>query len=245
MTNLSLDFRRSVRPAAFTLLEILLVVAIAGVLAALLLPALGKMKSSGNRLKCLANLRQIGAAFSQYAADHDGRVVKARDYSGWVEGPDGGWPESWVSNLSPYLTDGRKYEGTPETTSRAFQCPEGKDAEWNATSYLANIFLGGFRDPELGVRLELPDLYNPRRLANCVQPSKCVIVADGNPVTQGFLEFEIWNKEALGQLATRHEGTANLLFADGHVENCRPGQLTPDQVVEMFTWNGLEWWPAF
>ena len=86
MTNPPLAIRRSsVRPAAFTLLEILLVVALAGILAALLFPALGKMKSSGNRLKCLANLRQIGTAFSQYAADHDGWVVKARDYSGWVE----------------------------------------------------------------------------------------------------------------------------------------------------------------
>ncbi len=245
MTTNRPEFPRVSPAGAFTLVEMLLAVAIIGVLMALLFPVVENLKTNGNQVKCMANLRQIGVAFGQYAADNDGRIVKARDYSDWVEGPDGGWPNSWVSNLNPYLADDKRYDGTPATTAKAFQCPSGKDADWNSVSYLANIFLGGFRDPELGIRLNLPDIYNPRRITNCLQPSKCVIVADGDPIKQGFLEFEIWNREALVQLDTRHGGTANLLFADGHVENCRPGQLSAETVVELFTWKGLEWWPAY
>lgn len=229
---------------AFTLMELLVTIALAGTLAALLFSVLGRMKTNGNQMKCLVNLRQIGVAFGQYSAENDGKVVKARDYSGWVNGPDGGWPESWVSNLNPYLMGGEKYDGTSATTSRVFQCPDGKKAEWNSVSYLANIFLGGFRDPELGVRLGLSEIYNPRRMTTSSYPSKCVIVADGNPVKQGFLEFEIWNKAALDQLDARHDEAANLLFADGHVESCRIALLSEQQVVEYFTWNGLQWWPA-
>lgn len=60
--------------AAFTLVELLVVISTIGVLAALLLPALLRAKDMSYKAVCLSNLRQMGIAIHTYAADHDGRI---------------------------------------------------------------------------------------------------------------------------------------------------------------------------
>ncbi len=61
--------------AAFTLVELLAVVAIIGLLAALVLPALRNALVQGRRAKSVVQLHQIGVAFCSYAADHDGLLA--------------------------------------------------------------------------------------------------------------------------------------------------------------------------
>jgi prepilin-type N-terminal cleavage/methylation domain-containing protein len=56
---------------AFTLVEMLVVLAIIGILAAILLPAIAKSKPRAQRVACLANLHQIGTAFHIFAHEHD------------------------------------------------------------------------------------------------------------------------------------------------------------------------------
>ena len=58
--------------AAFTLIELLVVIAIIAVLAAIAVPASGKVRQSGDRAKCLANMRQLSAAQLTVIADRGG-----------------------------------------------------------------------------------------------------------------------------------------------------------------------------
>lgn len=68
------------RPAqAFTLIELLMVIAIIGILAALLLPGLGRAKESGKATACVGNLHQIGIALQLYTQDYRNRLPNMYD----------------------------------------------------------------------------------------------------------------------------------------------------------------------
>src|SRR5690242_12337274 len=72
----------------FSLIELLVVVAVVGILAALLLPAISKAKSSAKRTVCLNHLRQIGLAVRLYADDMDdlgpAKMSEKKSLDGWT-----------------------------------------------------------------------------------------------------------------------------------------------------------------
>lgn len=69
------------RLKAFTLIELVVVMAVISLLAALLLPALGRAKESGRGTVCLSNLHQIGIALQLYVQDNHNRLPFMNDKS--------------------------------------------------------------------------------------------------------------------------------------------------------------------
>ena len=68
---------------AFTLVELLVVIAVIALLAAMLLPALSNARQSGRRTACASNLRQLGVALSIYAGENEGDFPVANRTNRW------------------------------------------------------------------------------------------------------------------------------------------------------------------
>ena len=83
---------------AFTLVEILVVIAIIGILAAILFPVFARAREGGRRSACQSNMKQLGLALQQYVQDYRGKVPPVNynadaSYSGL---------RTWISALQPY-----------------------------------------------------------------------------------------------------------------------------------------------
>jgi prepilin-type N-terminal cleavage/methylation domain-containing protein/prepilin-type processing-associated H-X9-DG protein len=99
------DMSRSVAKicqGAFTLLELLVVIAIIAILAALLLPVLNNAKRKGQGIACLNNLRQLSTACKIYADDNHGELVSSLPlgFGGYPVNPYS-WCPGWASFSNP------------------------------------------------------------------------------------------------------------------------------------------------
>jgi prepilin-type processing-associated H-X9-DG protein/prepilin-type N-terminal cleavage/methylation domain-containing protein len=91
--------RRAVRTAGFTVLELLVTIAIIGILAGLLLPAVVWARESARRTQCVNHLHQIGTAM-QLHHDNAKRLPEA-----WQQAKDGISGYGWAIQLLPYLDE--------------------------------------------------------------------------------------------------------------------------------------------
>jgi len=85
--------------AAFTLIELLAVIAITGILSSLLLPALAHAKSKAKQVNCLANARQLSLGVMMYVDDNDDTFPPSADYGA----PTGDPERVWTIKVLPYV----------------------------------------------------------------------------------------------------------------------------------------------
>jgi prepilin-type N-terminal cleavage/methylation domain-containing protein len=132
----------------FTLIEMMMVVLIIGMLAALLLPAVNAARESGRRAVCLQKMRQVASAVMHYESKH-------KRYPGWrhfftVADATQYQNTSWTVLALPYLERNDIYRGLKETGPTAenlvslrdlLVCPSDFDklaADGPATSIIGN-----------------------------------------------------------------------------------------------------------
>lgn len=113
----------------FTLVEVLVVVAVIGILAALAIPAFSRATGKADSARCAGNLRQLGVALQLYLADHGQKMPPL------LAGRTGVSEEVPVidNTLDAYVDD-----------KRVFICPSGRQtAKTSGTSYYWNSVLSG------------------------------------------------------------------------------------------------------
>jgi prepilin-type N-terminal cleavage/methylation domain-containing protein len=107
------------RGAAFTLVELLIVIAIVGVLIALLLPAVQTARESGRRTQCSANLRQISTALLVYH-DRFNEFPSGGWGHQWIGIPSRGFgkaqPGGWIYSLLPFIEQANLHEQSMEAS---------------------------------------------------------------------------------------------------------------------------------
>lgn len=222
------------RKMNFTLIELLIVIAIIAILAGMLLPALNSAREKGYDVSCKANLKTIGLASAGYNGDNDDWVVPSATNDLWGDGSTYDPAGRWTGKLVPYGAKHGKNvaECIDVKRTSSFRCPaysnwrtaEGSNAQYyvsTASAYAGNRYLmgrsGGF------------PMHKITKLASA---SKTILAADS---LQKFGEIESvmtfyyrhggGDPRAISDTVnfnynsgfTGIPGSANVAYADGHV----------------------------
>ncbi|WFB36474.1 type II secretion system protein [Kiritimatiellota bacterium B12222] len=245
MHNKSLTFKgrkmRASSMAAFTLIEMLVVIAIIALLSSLLVPAVNRALMGAKQVKGLSNLRQVGIAVQLFSMDFEGRFP-----------PSVSKTTNYAVILSPYLGgEGSTYQDGGEA-SQVFKDPAASSQKGNYhfscnPAFMPDIQQWDSTDPQPSdtARLIWRDL--------ATRASEQVLMADGAQVLNGdsmatfYAASGVWKRyphgdsdmpvsrgpdeddtaAARGQLRWRAANGKGIkcLFADGHVGIKMEGEL--------------------
>lgn len=226
--NYVMDFHCSKR--GFSLIELLVVVAIISLLVSILLPSLNQAKELARKTVCSSKLHQIGLAMSLYGNEYDNCFPPAF-LSDWSRE----WP-SWI-----FTRD--ELNASPE--ERITQCPSVGDHPFYG--HVGITYGYDFRYKGFGIYLSKPNVFITNRFEEAVSPSECPILCCGSfylvYANDGSSCGDDWTN--LGHHPEYvHLGTSNLIFIDGHVTSMPPAELEREVIWQLYpnqTCNPLRW----
>ncbi|MBL7115361.1 MAG: prepilin-type N-terminal cleavage/methylation domain-containing protein [Kiritimatiellae bacterium] len=183
----------------FTLLELLVVVAIIGIIVSLMIPALHMAKQRAMRTKCASKLRQMYAANIAYSGDHGGQGVTNACC---------GLPPFWFQDLGPYLTEREDDPCGPE-----LRCPAGEATDLFGETYDEGTW-EGVDYGLIQAAVNFMGLEDPKRTAMFLDShGEFTLINEG--VFTGMMSSS-------GAKVLRHPGgdigSMNVVFCDGHLE---------------------------
>ncbi|CAA6679904.1 MULTISPECIES: prepilin-type N-terminal cleavage/methylation domain-containing protein [unclassified Lentimonas] len=230
--------------SAFTLIELLTVIAIVAILAAILIPAVGRVRENANQAKCVSNLRQLATAANMYAAENHGNFPALN-------------AETEDKPQVPWFTQLRKYIDIEDSNEpiELINCPASEHyMEVDGTRRVTHAYgwnsklIPDTRTKSNGTKPA------PYKTLNVKRPSETIMIADAGqryPSGWGFGYFAIsrsYNAATAESVlpdgsftgygasssnpsfSTRHGGRGNAAFVDGHVESFAWGEIKEKHV---------------
>ena len=224
---------------AFTLMELLVVVAIVAILASLTTSAVSRAKQAGQRVVCMNKLKQWGHGAQIYADDNDDKLPQEAIYDGintWEMTAFSACKEVWYNSMPGSLgvRKASDFSKTPSSqrqfysrTSSIFHCPSVRFAPVSATypnfSLAMNSKLmmdfesapvgAGPFDESWPTRLKMSQIVVPTKTALFLDAG----VAGEETVSEFQLPFSGMPKAYASEFPGRHSKGGNILFAAGNV----------------------------
>ena len=200
----------------FTLVELLIVIAIIAILTGLILPALKSSRDRARLAQCVSNIRELTLMHLLYVDSSGGYFCPAWDasFDSW---------ESSANHRGPGILS-RLVPDSSASNGRVFECPSAKSSlsinlAWTARNagYGMNYQLS-FADPSAQ-----PPNFRPCRITQVKSPSKLIVLSDaacflagsdGRPSPTAFLYNPTSGKGGYSDF--RHSGSCAVSFVDGH-----------------------------
>lgn len=218
---------------AFSLIELLVVVAIIAILASLLLPALATARSRARATRCAAHLRELGLGMKLYAdADPSGKLP------GQPSPAFGLSPGSWVDGIAGQLGNLDAVRLCPADALRDLRRKN------RGSSYVLNEYTSTDPNPSANRAVGLNGITGPggevdtlvtptRRIESLSNPSATILVFEGSDLgallrderTHPDTWFFGWSNVVADIDPYRHSGGANYLYADWHIQRVSGDRL--------------------
>lgn len=201
----------------FTLVELLVTIAIIAILAALILPALSKAHEEARKAGCMGNLKQLGLVIHQYSGDNNDFI--APEYIGGSSGNFKNWDMKYGRYVNASFGPDEAYPQLPQKW-KVFVCPS--DRRTTLTFPRSYVFIWNVIKSTTPGDSSKHELFPLRAYK---QPSRTYAMPEADYNAPVFQKASIGPADSQGlqqarrswDIGPNHNNRANITFLDGHV----------------------------